>query len=195
MNDRIIDRHNLAYQIPTTPYIARRFARQAPVICHINRHTGKDILTDGMDAGMVESISQPRFSDNHIRMQLEAFSFERFTVMEVPLHSELITGHLDCLICDDERDMLYAIEVKSYPSDPTDPWAGTSRSTLFSNLVQCLAYCELLAFSTDIKRIAAGLLHRHGLLVMDASKWLDGERTLLGGVSEYLSERPPRGVR
>jgi hypothetical protein len=186
--------HNLAYQIPTTPFIARRFARQAPVICHINRRTGKNILTDGMDSRLIDSICQPRFSDNHTRMQLEAFSFERFTVMEVPLHSELVTGHLDCLICDDERDMLYAIEVKSYPSDPTDPWAGTSRSTLFSNLVQCLAYCELLASSTGTSRIAAGLLHRHGLLVMDAGSWLDGDRTLLGGVIDYLSDRQPRGA-
>jgi hypothetical protein len=125
-------------------------------------------------------------------MQLEAFSFDRFAVMEVPLHSDLVTGHLDCLICDDDRDMLYAIEVKSYPSDPTDPWAGTSRSTLYSNLVQCLAYCELLANSTGTSRIAAGLLHRHGLLVMDAGSWLSGDRTLLGGVTQYLSDRPPR---
>jgi hypothetical protein len=126
-------------------------------------------------------------------MQLEAFSFERFAVMEVPLHSQLVTGHLDCLICDDERDMLYAIEVKSYPSDPTDLWAGTARSTLFGNLVQCLAYCELLSNSTDTNRIAAGLLHRHGLLVMDARRWLGGERTLLGGVEDYMSSRSPRG--
>lgn len=178
---------NLAYRVPTTPYIARRFARQAPIICHINRRTGKRIFTDMIDRELINSICQPRFSDNHTRMQLETFSFERFTVMEVPLHSSLLTGHLDCLICDDERDMLYALEVKSYPSDPTDLWAGTSRSTLFSNLVQCLAYCELLSKSTGTKRIAAGLLHRDGLIVMDARSWLERERKLLDGVLSYVS--------
>ncbi len=181
--------HELATEIPTAPYIARRFARDSPVICHVNRRTGKRFISDAFDPELVEKLCDPRSSNNHVRMQLETFTFKRFVALEVPLTSPLVTGHLDCLMCDDERDRLYAIEIKSYPSDHTDPWAGTPRSTLFRNLVQALAYSELLADNTGCRRVAAGLLHRHGIVVLDAKEWLEAGRTLMRGVRDYLGSR------
>ncbi len=168
----------LACQFPIASYIARRFLRESPVICHVNTRTGKRMSRD-LDRPFVPWLRSPQASANHMLMQVQAIQHSMFVAMEVPLHSALLTGHLDLLLCDDTRNILYAIEVKSYPSDPTDPWAGTSRWALNRNLVQTLGYCELLANNTGWDRIGAGLLHSQGMLLLDASSWLKGPRTLL----------------
>ncbi len=178
--------HELASLVPEAPYIARRFARGSRVLCHVNRRRGKRVITEMFDPDLAETFCDPEVSDNHMRMQLQTFSLDRFVALEVPLFSQTVTGHLDCLVCDEERDMMYAIEIKSYPSDHTDPWAGTARSILYRNLVQALAYCELLSQTIGSSRVAVGLLHRDGMIVLDARDWFAQGRTLLNGVRRHL---------
>jgi hypothetical protein len=178
--------HHLASAVPVTRFIVRRFARESPKLCHINLRTGKRLIAEAFATNIADLLSESSATGNHERMQLQAFSLNMFAALEVPLHSPRLTGHLDCLLCDDEEDILYAVEVKSYPSDPMDPWAGTSRFALERNLVQSVAYAELLSRATGSDRVAAGLLHSQGVLIFDAREWLRGERTLLHGVERYL---------
>lgn len=175
----------LAVQVPSAPFIARRFAREAPTLCHINTRTGKRVLGNGFERSLARGLCDPRPRTSHGLMQLNTVSSNHFVALEVPLHSSLLTGHLDCLLCDEENDMLYAIEIKSYPSDHTDPWAGTPRQRLFTNLVQALGYCELLALNTGLSAVAAGVLHRHGLILLDATHWLRSGGALLGAVEKH----------
>lgn len=179
----------LAVQVPSTPYVARRFVRESPILCHINARTGKRFLDERFNPTLARALCDPRTHGSHGLMQLSAVSSDHFVALEVPLHSPLLTGHLDCLLCDEDNDMLYAIEIKSYPSDHTDPWSGTPRQRLFANLVQALGYCELLALNTGHGAVAAGILHRHGLTLLDATRWLGCDRTLLGAVARYAIGR------
>lgn len=178
--------HSLAAQVRIAPYIARRFARESPVICHINHRTGKRIISDSFQTSPMDCLCNPAMPRDHLTMQLNMVSSDHFVALEVPLYCSFLTGHLDCLLCD-KSDMLYAIEIKSYPSDYKHPWSGTPRTTLFRNLVQVLCYSELLALNTGWKKIAMGILHTDGIVLLDATEWLRTDRTLLKGISYYLS--------
>jgi len=175
----------LAAQVPSTPYVARRFVRESSILCHINARTGRRVLDERLNPALARALCDSRTRGSHSLMQLAAVLSDHFVALEVPLHSALLTGHLDCLLCDEENDMLYAIEIKSYPSDHTDPWSGTSRQRLFANLVQALGYCELLALNTGHNAVAAGILHRHGVTLLDATRWLGCGRTLLRAVGTH----------
>ncbi len=179
--------HRLASQVKVTPFIARRFARSARIMIHINRRTRKREISEITSGSLLKVLDDWRKPGDHNLMQQEVILSGGFAASEVPLYSDILTGHLDCLLCPEDSDFLYAIEVKSYPSDYKDKWAGTGKWRLNKNLVQVLAYAELLAKNTGCKRIAAGILHTQGILLFDASKWLTQDRTLLSGIRKHLT--------
>lgn len=179
--------HRLARQVRTAPFIARRFVRSAPTMLHVNRHTRKHVVSGGVPDRIVDVLCRERLGYGHDDIQRELMLNGGFVALEVPLYSPQLTGHLDCLICPQEIDTLFALEVKSYPSDFTDPWAGTGKWRLYKNLVQALGYAELLAHNTGLTQIATGIIHTDGVFIFDAADWLRQERTLLAGIRSYLS--------
>jgi len=182
--------HSLASAVRVTPYVARRFARTAPLICYVNHRRGKKILPEGLKGFPLEGLLAPFRGLDHLSMQLKVLRLGAFAALEISLFSPTTTGHLDCLLS--EEEMLYALEVNSYPSDFTDPWAGTPPSRLFGNLVQSLAYGELLSLATGLTRIGVGMLHSDGLILLDATDWLLSDRTLLRAVEDWMTRFGPK---
>ena len=167
--------HSLAAKFRVLPLAARRFARESEVLCSLDLRTGRSFYLRGLRPSAI----CPPNPMSHREIQAWLSRREGFVASEVPLYSDILTGHLDCLMVDDQEDYLYCVEVKSYPSDIRRPYLCSSRSKVFSSLVQSLSYAELLHLRIGVERLAVAIVHASGCIALDARAWLRGGRTLL----------------